>query len=163
VYSRRSIPIKPDDTTGSLTIKLAELGATLLLNTLPGLASGGLTAVPQPVEGVSYAKLLAKTDGVLDFTQPAITLARQVRAFDPWPGTYTFLKDSRIGVVIAEATRAVAGGEQGEVLEASSKGVLVRCGDGGLWLSRVKPAGRAAMPAASWVAGRGVQAGDRFT
>lgn len=162
VFSRRSVAIKADDTAGSLTIKLAELGAALLLDTLPGLASGGRSAVPQPNDGITYAKLLTKTDGALDFTKPAVELERQIRAFDPWPGTYAFLRNSRVAVLSAKPAPNTRLGEPGTVLEASAKGVLVRCGDGGLWLTRLKPEGRQAMDAAAWVAGRGVSVGDLF-
>jgi methionyl-tRNA formyltransferase len=162
VYSVRSLPIAPSDTCGSLTIKLAELGAALLVDTLPGIAAGTARPTPQPAEGATYAPLLTKAAGALDFTRSAAALARQVRAFDPWPGTHAFLGDTRLGVVAARAV-ADARGAPGTVLEAGPGGVLVACGEGGLWLDTVKPEGRPAMAAAAWVAGRGVAAGGKFT
>jgi len=87
MLSQRAIPISPEDTAGTLFEKLAPLGAELLLETLHRYLSGELQPQPQPTVGVTYAPMLKKEDGLLDFTQPAALLERRVRAFNPWPGT----------------------------------------------------------------------------
>src|SRR5512137_934584 len=88
ILSQSSLPIAPDDTAGTLFARLAPLGANLLLETLPRYISGELQPQPQPAEGITYAPMLKKEAGLLDFTQPAVALERRVRALDPWPGTW---------------------------------------------------------------------------
>ena len=167
VFARRALILAPEDTCGSLTIKLAEVGAALLQDSLANIGSGALKPVPQAADGVTYAALLRKEDGALDFTQDAARLARQVRAFFPWPGTFALLQDgSRVGVLKAHADpvspSVSPGAAPGSVLQANGRGVQVACAQGSLWLDEVKPEGRKGMPAASWVAGRGVSAGSVF-
>ena len=93
ILSQTSILIAEGETAGTLATKLSELGSKLLVETLPGYLDG--TLVPQPQDGslATYAQLIRKEAGLLDFTQPAIDLERKVRAFNPWPGAYTFWKD----------------------------------------------------------------------
>ena len=88
ILSQRSVRIQPDETAGSLFETLSQLGADLLLEALPGYLAGEIEPHPQPEEGVIYAPMLKKEDGVLDFSRPAIELERKVRAFNPWPGSH---------------------------------------------------------------------------
>lgn len=88
ILSQRSVRIKPGETAGSLFETLSTLGADLLLETLPGYLSGKIEPRPQPEERATYAPMLKKEDGGLDFSVPAKELERKVRAFNPWPGTH---------------------------------------------------------------------------
>ncbi len=88
--SQKSLPIAIQDTSGSLAEKLSALGANLLMETLPVYLSGGIKPKPQDDSLASYAPLIKKEDGKLDFSRPAIELERQVRAYNPSPGAYTF-------------------------------------------------------------------------
>jgi methionyl-tRNA formyltransferase len=88
IISKRAIPIREDDTAGALFEKMADLGADLLVETLPPYLCGELIPQPQDDTLATYAPMLQKSDGQLDFEQPAVELARKVRAFNPWPGTY---------------------------------------------------------------------------
>jgi methionyl-tRNA formyltransferase len=88
ILSQRAIPIAPDDTGGSLFEKMSVLGAELLMETLPSYLSGELIPQPQPEARATYAPMLKKEDGILDFSQPAIALERRVRAMNPWPGAF---------------------------------------------------------------------------
>ena len=88
ILTQRAIPIEPDDTAGSLSPKLSQLGAELLLETLPAFLQGDLTPQPQDDSLATYAPMLKKANGALDFSKPALELANQVRAYDPWPGTF---------------------------------------------------------------------------
>jgi methionyl-tRNA formyltransferase len=160
VYGVRRCPIEPDDTTGSLSVRLSRIGAELLLELLPAIVAGTLAPVPQPAEGATYAPLLDKKDGWLDLSLPAMSLARRVRAMNPWPLAFLNRAGQRVQVLAAHA--ASGRGAPGAVLAAGPSGVEVACGDGVLVLDRVKPAGRGTMDAASWVAGRGVAKYDRF-
>lgn len=88
ILSQRALPIAADETGGSLFVKMSALGAELLLETLPRYLSGELVPQPQPEGGATYAPMLKKEDGLLDFNQPAAALERRVRAMNPWPGAY---------------------------------------------------------------------------
>lgn len=88
ILEQRAIRIAPQETTGALSDRLSVLGAELLLETLPGYLSGSLAPRPQPEEGATYAPMLKKVDACLDFNRPGEDLARQVRAYHPWPGAY---------------------------------------------------------------------------
>jgi methionyl-tRNA formyltransferase len=103
ILSQRYIPIAPDDTGGSLFAKMSTLGAELLLDTLPRYLSGELIPQPQPEEGATYAPMLKKEDGLLDFTRPAVELERRVHAMNPWPGARGAGSRSRVGPLLAQA------------------------------------------------------------
>lgn len=161
VFAMREEPIAPTDTTGSLTVRLSQVGASLLADVLPDIFSGELQAQTQDHARATYAPLLSKEDGRLNFTRPAAELARRVRAFSPWPGTFAFRGEQRVQVM--EARPASGAGEPGQVLAADREGVLVASGEEALLLTEVKPAGKKQMTAAAWVAGRGVAVGDRLS
>jgi methionyl-tRNA formyltransferase len=86
---KRSIQLSEEETTGSLTSKLADLGARALLEVLPLWVSGKITPVPQDQEAASYTRVLRKEDGAINWQEPALVLARKIRAYTPWPGAYT--------------------------------------------------------------------------
>jgi len=89
ILTTRSIPILAEDTGGTLSAKLALLGAELLIDTLPAYLNGKITPQPQGDSPTPYVTMIQKSDGELDFQQPAAVLARKVRAYHPWPGTFT--------------------------------------------------------------------------
>ena len=102
------LPITDTTTAGALHDDLSALGSKLIVTALDGLAAGTLDATPQPEDGVTYAAKLDKGEGKLDFSQPAEVLARTVRAFDPWPGTWFEVGKDRIKVLAAEAVAGIA-------------------------------------------------------
>jgi methionyl-tRNA formyltransferase len=110
--------------------------------------------VPQSAEGATYAAKLSRDDGRIDWTLDAIHIERQVRAYDPWPGTFTRLDGSVLKILSAEV--APGDGIAGTVLDG---GLLVACGGGALRPTRVQLAGRAAMDAAAFLRGHPVTQG----
>ncbi len=160
VYAEGRLSIAADDTTASLTPKLAELGARTLLQTLPGILDGTLEAAPQAAIGVTHAPPLAKSDGLLDLRHAATELERQVRAMTPWPGARVMLAGQP--VAIGKTRRVEGAGMSGTVLKADKSGVVVACGQDALLLEEVQLPGKRMMPAAAWVAGRGIAAGASF-
>lgn len=168
MYATDFLTILPEETSAALSRRLSVLGAHLLLRHLPQIAAGTLRARPQPEEGVTFAPLLEKEDGRLNFSDPAAALCRQVRALDPWPGTFTLLGKQRINikkVCTLEATESYvhsSAAEMGEVLRADKEGVWVQTGDGILCLLVVQPEGRKAMEAHVWALGRHVAVGTKF-
>jgi methionyl-tRNA formyltransferase len=146
--SQRSTPILPEDSAGTLSQRLAQLGAELLIDTLPGYLSGETKRVPQDESEATYAPLLKKSDGELDFNQPATTLTRQVRAFNPWPGTFITWKSGRLkihrasGIPASELETRLAPGEKTVYRKSPAIGTC----EGLLVLDEVQPAGKKAMP-----------------
>ena len=96
ILTQNSTPIDPDETAGSLSDRLSIMGAELLVNAIPPYISGDIQPQPQDHSNATYAPLLKKKDGELDTTQTAEQLARKIRAYLPWPGTFTFWKDQRL-------------------------------------------------------------------
>ena len=158
----RATPIGPDETAGELQEKLAALGATLLLETLAGLAAHRLEPRPQDHARATLAPILRKEDGRLDWSLAARELGWRVRGFHPWPGMTAAWQGRGLKLLrVAEARPGP--GEPGQVLAVEAQGVVVGCGGGSrLRLVEVQPESRRAMPAGAWAAGARVRPGDRF-
>lgn len=156
IVMQRALPIPPEATAGGLTEALARLGGAAIVETLERAAHGPLKSHPQPQEGVTYAAKLRREEGHLDWRRPAAELARQVRAFDPWPGAYFDFRGERIRVLAATALAGSAGGPPGTVLDER---LSVACGDGVLRFSRLQRAGRAALAVEDFLRGSPIAAG----
>jgi methionyl-tRNA formyltransferase len=151
MLSQRAIPISPEDTAGRLFEKLAPIGAELLLGTLSRYLSGELRPQPQPSEGVTYAPMLNKEDGRLDFTQPAAALERRVRAFNPWPGTWFEWNGAPVKVRHARvSTDKNPGVGQRLIIEGNP---AIGTGAGMLILEEIQPAGKKSMPGKAFLSG----------
>lgn len=151
MLSQRAIPILPEDTGGTLFAKLAPIGAELLLETLPRYLSGELQPQPQPGEGVTYAPMLKKEHGLLDFSQPAVALERRVRAFSPWPGTWFEWNGAPLKVLRTRlnAEKSPGAGRK-TVVEGNP---AVGTGEGILILDEVQPAGKKPMTGKAFLSG----------
>lgn len=162
---QRSIPIAEDDTTGSLAAKLADLGAATLLETLPLWAAGAITPQPQDNALASYTHMLRKEDGEIDWNEPALLLARKVRAFTPWPGAYTHWRGKLLKIVTARAANDIPVGtaRPGTVSlsrEQGQRALAIATGNGTLIAQQVQPEGKRAMSADEFLRGYGQIAGD---
>ncbi|MDW8269750.1 MAG: methionyl-tRNA formyltransferase [Anaerolineae bacterium] len=151
ILAQQAEPILPDDTAATLGARLARLGADLLIRTLPDYLAGRIQPRPQPVEGVTVCRPLTKEQGRMDWNLPATTLARMVRAYDPWPGTYTTWEGQILKILAA--TTAPGEALPGHVL-AWGEGAAVGTGEGLLVLQAVQPAGGRRMPIAAFRRGR---------
>jgi methionyl-tRNA formyltransferase len=149
------LPITATTNAASLHDQLAEMGARLIVAALAGY--DGLAPVAQPQSGVTYAHKLAKDEGRLDWTRPAIELERQVRGLTPWPGVWCQVGEERLKVL--EAHVDTGQGEPGAVLD---EGLCVACGDGALRLLRVQRAGKGPMNAADLLRGFAIPVGTRL-
>jgi methionyl-tRNA formyltransferase len=151
MLSMKRIRIEPDDTAGSLFGALSTLGADLLIETLPAYMDGKLTPQPQPEEGATYAPMLKKEDGRLDFTKSAVELARRVRAMNPWPGAW-FEWDGNLLKVGRAAVGKGKGGKGGDRLIVEGSPAVV-CGEGILILEEIQPPGKKIMPGKAFLSG----------
>ena len=154
-------PISPLDTAATVTPRIAELGAKLLLELLPGWVAATVEAEPQDDSLASYAPMLQKDEGVIDWSRPAAEIWRQVRALDPWPLATTSYRGERLTIRAAwpvaapeDATPGRVSAGDGEPLSDLLPGrrarAVVACGStpggqGGLALLRIQRAGRRAL------------------
>ncbi len=148
----KSIRLGRDDTAGSVFQALSTLGADLLIETLPEYLAGNLEPVSQPEEGATYAPMLKKEDGLLDFARPAIELERRARAMNPWPGAWLEWKGSPLKVLRVSTLSGDKTLPSGTRFTVEGK-PAVQSSDGALVLEEVQPAGRKAMPGKSFLAG----------
>ncbi|MBS1248882.1 MAG: Methionyl-tRNA formyltransferase [Chloroflexi bacterium] len=151
ILSQRAVPIRAEDTAGSLFDTLAQLGADLLVETIPLYLMGALNPCSQGDKGATYAPLLNREDGELGFNQSAEFLARKIRAFHPWPGTYTFWKDQRFKILKAHAVPVTSPGVG--VFTTYEKSPAIGTNDEVLVLDQVQPAGKCVMDGVSFLCG----------
>jgi methionyl-tRNA formyltransferase len=155
LLAQEQVAILPQDTTGSLTARLAQVGARLLLQTLPLWLEGKIAPQPQDNEKATYSKPIAKEGGRIDWRLPAVELCRMVRAFQPWPGCYTAWRGKVLKVI--EAVPLPGVGEVGKVVAikgSQSVTVGVQTGEGILGLLRVQLEGKQVMAAEDFVRGQ---------
>ncbi|MFM0064471.1 methionyl-tRNA formyltransferase [Paraburkholderia aspalathi] len=164
MISEARTPISADDTTATLHDRLAQDGAKLIVEALIELErSGKLAATPQPAEGVTYAEKIGKHEAALDWRKPAAVLARQVRAFDPFPGGVGTLEDgTSIKIWAAVPVEAQSNTAPGTIADVSPEGVVVACGEGALRLTQLQKPGGKRLPVREFLAGATLAAGQRF-
>jgi methionyl-tRNA formyltransferase len=152
--------ITPDDTTASLHDRLAELGGRMIVDALRRLETGGLSATPQPAEGVTYAAKISKDEAALDLRLPATVLLRRIRAFNPFPVASVQVDDKALKIWSAQLSALK--GEPGRVLTADAQGVTVACGEGALRLTELQKPGGKRLSAAAFLQGFALQTGQRL-
>jgi methionyl-tRNA formyltransferase len=184
VLLSEAVPIGPAETAATLTTRLAEAGARLIVSWLAQAPQARWTAAAQPAAGVSYARKISKQEAWLDWRQAAAVLAHRVRAFDPEPGARSRLRDRIVKIWSAEAESQPAGAEPGTavsaqadkqpaeagarspepgtVLAAQADGIRVACGDGVLVIRELQRAGGRRLRAREFLAGTALAAGARW-
>lgn len=157
---QEAIPITDDDTAGTLSPRMAELGGRLLVETIARLKAGTLVPTPQDSSQATMAPLLKKEDGIIDWTLPAVTLANRVRGLAPWPGAYTSVPGGdRWTIWRAQAIPGPATKPPGVVLEVTSEAIHVATGEGVLALLELQPANSRRMAVSQYVAGHSISIG----
>jgi methionyl-tRNA formyltransferase len=166
--SQQSVVIGDDETAEMLEPRLAELGVRMTLDVVAALAADRAEAAPQDMSLATRAPRLKKSDGAIDWTRTASQIRDQVRAFEPWPKTFTYWRRAEgapvrlipgpIEVVDLPAPSA----EPGTVVEATGDRLVIATGEGGVLLSEVQPAGKRLLPAKEFLRGYRVSVGDRF-
>jgi methionyl-tRNA formyltransferase len=161
---KKAIPIGPDEDAASLHDRLAALTAGVVCETLLGLQAGRIKPEPQPAEGVTFAPILKKEDGALDWAQRAQQIHDRVRGLTPWPGAYTHLRGQYLKVLRTRLPEMSArAGEPGAVLDIDADAVTVATGQGTVQLLEVQAAGKKRMSAGDFFRGARLQAGERLT
>ena len=164
MLSEERTPISADDTSEILHGRLAEMGARLLVRTIPDYAAGKIQPRPQPAEGVSYAPKIKKEDGRLDWTQPARALWNRVRGLTPWPGAFTFLPGEVRPTLLKvwQAEPATAQGPAGEILQADKAGLVVACGRDALRIQALQLEGGRRLTTQEFLAGHHLRSGQQL-
>jgi methionyl-tRNA formyltransferase len=167
ILGTASTPIGPTESTPQLEDRLAEIGAGLVLEAVDALAEGTAEPTPQDESLVTRAPRLQKTDGAIDWNCPAAAIVNQVRAFQPWPGTYTAWKSAdgkELRVILDQVSvqSAAEPAEPGTTVEVSKDRLVIATGEGSLVIERLQPAGKRAMPVADFLRGHVVAIGDRW-
>lgn len=165
ILLQRTLLIAENDTTGSLTIRLAELGASALLEALPLWVQGKIAPQPQNAQLASYTHMLRKEDGEIVWDRPATFLARTVRAFTPWPSAYTYWHNKLLKIVSAHAVATEAGeeakpGKVGLRKEHGRQVLSVATADGLLVVEHLQLEGKKAMSADEFLRGYPQIVGD---
>jgi len=167
ILSQAQTDIRADETAGLLHERLAELAAPLLCETIGQIATGAAVYTEQEHSKATLAPKLKKTDGFLDFTEPAQTIARKVRGFWPWPGVsanYVSKKTEKsIRVTIAMAEPVETSNPEGLAAGTLDENLNINCGENTLKITRIKPAGSPLMDFKDFANGRQTQPGDLFT
>jgi methionyl-tRNA formyltransferase len=159
-----AVAIQPDDDSGTLTPRLAAVGARLLVTTLDGLAAGTLPRRPQDEAQATYAPAIRPEDGEIRWTEPADAVCNRVRGVSPRPGAFASIQGRRVKIWRATPVPLETPSEPGSVvaLSKSPPGVVVAAGAGAVLLAEAQPENGRRMPAADWARGLRLMPGSRF-
>lgn len=158
---KRSLPIGPDETAGQVHDRLALLGREAMEETLQQLCGGTLQPQPQDDALSSYAPMMSKEDGLINWQQSARQIHNQVRGLDPWPGAYTFLDNLTLKIAATTVDETVSG-DPGEIISADPSGVRVACGQGVLIIGKLQLPGKKRLSAQQFLSGHPLAIGTRL-
>jgi methionyl-tRNA formyltransferase len=156
------VPIRKEETTETLHDRLASLGAQMLTETLKRMKTGEIQAIPQDHSKASYAPMLKKEDGSIDWTKEAEAIDRQVRAFHPWPGAYTRWQDRPLKIYRGEVGKGKKTGRAGTVLWVGADFIEVETGRDSYRINEVQPEGKRRMTVREFLSGHPVSIGTVF-
>jgi methionyl-tRNA formyltransferase len=144
-------------TAGMLFEELSELGASLLLEHLPLIESNQIKSIPQDETRATYAPMIYKSDGQVDFTQPAIEIERKVRAMNPWPIAYTTYDGQAMKIWKATVEEATTQALPGTITEVSNRGITVATGIDSLIITEIQMPGKKKMPVSDYIKGNQIE------
>ncbi len=162
IILQSKLSLAPDETGGSLFDKLAKEGAILLVKTLTMLGDGTATRTKQDDSKSSYAKMLTKDMGCLDFTKDAVILERLIRGLNPWPSAFTKIQDKTLKIYVAEVVSEdviTFAAEPGTVVAVDKKSFTVRCGKGALRILNLQLEGKKRMDTSAFLLGYKIETG----
>ncbi len=161
ILLRAETPIARDDTAGTLTTRLAELGAPLLIRTLDGIFDGSVHEVVQDNDRATVTKKIRKHHGLIDWAKSAVELERRVRAMTPWPSAYSFLNGRRLLIDSVLVSSLPAKAAPGTVVSLSP--LAVACGEGVLEIRKLRPEGKRSMTPGEFRLGNPLEMGEVFS
>jgi methionyl-tRNA formyltransferase len=164
ILAQETTRISAEDTSQSLHDRLAQMGARLLVRTIPGYVAGTIQPHPQPAEGVTYARKITKEDGHIDWNRPARAIWNQVRGLLPWPGAFTLLPAQPHPhlLKIWHAQVTDLSGPAGEVLQANKNGIVIGCGEKALRVLELQREGARRLTPQQFLAGHSLTPGLRL-
>ena len=165
ILETKVIPLDPKETSGSLFEKLSEAGGPLILSTLEKLEKGTITRTPQGESGTSYAKMLTKTLGDINWTMSATAIERLIRGLNPWPSAYTQWEGKTMKIWEAEVedvVETIDTHEPGTITEVTKHGFKVQTGEGRLAIKSLQIPGKKRMEADAFLRGYQLKPGDMF-
>ncbi len=154
------IPFEEKETGGSLHDKLAEAGAKLCVETLEGLQAGSIVPEPQGEMTTSYAKMLDKQLGNIDWKQSAVEIERLIRGLSPWPSAYTNWNGKTMKIWSANAQEGIKSAEEGTIVRVEKDAFYVQTGDGHLKITELQIPGKKRMDAGAFLRGYEVKEGN---
>jgi len=158
---KKSTSIGPEETAGELHNRLALLGRETLIETLDRLRAGTLEPEPQDDDRSSYAPMLKKEDGRIDWSRSAREIHNQIRGLDPWPGAYTFLDGTMLKLFRTSPENGPSA-NPGEIVSSETGGIRVACGDGILRIRELQISGKKRLAASEFLRGRSLSPGARL-
>jgi methionyl-tRNA formyltransferase len=164
VFAKRAVTIGPEETAPELLARLAGLGAELLSETLPRIARGSVVPEAQDDSQATYAPILKREDGLIDWRMPAREIVSRVRAFQPWPGTYTIFRGGRLILWRArEAGPGTASTAPGTITGIEGAAFTVACAEGSaLYVEELQIEGKRRTGARDFLNGARLSIGDRI-
>ncbi len=172
ILQQEVIPIGPDETSGELAPRMAQVGGALLVRSLRGWVSGTMTPLPQNDSAATLAPILTKEDGLMFWDRPARSLANRIRGLSPWPGVYTFLEGERWGIWKVQVEDQESGMRHtahdtpqapGTITAVTKQAIRVQTGEGSLNLLEIQPENKKRMHVSDYVAGHRVTSGMTFS
>ena len=161
MLSKAVVTIPEDMTGGELMDALAVAGSDALVKMLDSLAEGSAKPEPQNEAEATYTHLIKREMEVLDWQDSAVQLHNKIRAFNPEPGTYTYLPNGKM-LKVWKSKVVDGNGEAGTVVNADKKGLIVACGEGALQILELQPEGKKKMDAKVFLNGGGLKVGDKL-
>ncbi|HNU70874.1 MAG TPA: methionyl-tRNA formyltransferase [Thermodesulfobacteriota bacterium] len=162
ILLQQEVAIDPDETAGALHDRLARVGAELLASTIRGWKRKAIIPRRQDESLVTYAPLLKKEDGLIDWTQPANVIHNLVRGMNPWPGAYTFLQEELLKVFAVQPAPTFETEKAGTIVSVNDHGIMVAAGKGAVIVTEVQLQGRKRLPIAEFLRGRPLKPGTRL-
>lgn len=159
---KRSTPIGADETAGAVHDRLALLGREAMEETLRLLCAGELIPQEQDDALSTYAPMMSKEDGLIDWSRSAGQIHNQVRGLDPWPGAYTCLHGQMLKIADTAIDEAAVEGMPGEVVKAAAEGVCIACGQGALVVRALQLPGKKRLGAREFLSGHPLPVGTRL-
>ncbi|CAB3392688.1 methionyl-tRNA formyltransferase [Kyrpidia spormannii] len=161
IVDQVELAVGEEDDAGTLTERLADLGARLLVDVLPRWLAGEIEPREQDESLATYAPPLCREDEKIDWSQAALAIHNRIRALRPWSGGYTLHRGKVLKIWRTTVEARTGGfGAPGEILAVDRSGVLVAAGAGALWLHQVQPEGKNRMEAEAWARGRRIETGE---